>query len=250
MIPNFSEVEFYVKSTDCSMDFCLAPYVLLSDLQESADKGANDCGWGRDYINSQGFCWIVLRCELDIIRLPSWREKFTVRTWSEGCKKLFWDREYEVFDSNGEVIAKGTSVWILANMNDHSPVFPSKLVGASNFTPQRNLMALGHSCPKLKVPDINFFEKPVVLSKYGDYTELDHNHHVNNTRYVAWIYDALYKDGRSLTNVKNININYISEVKSGEKVDIYIQDEDDGILVCGYKNENVGVFASKLKFCV
>jgi len=250
MNPDYSEIMFYVKSTDCGMDSCLAPYVLLSDLQESADKGADDCGWGRDFINSQGFCWIVLRSELSINRLPSWRENFTVRTWSEGCKKLFWDREYEVLDSNGDLIAKSTSVWILANMNDHSPVYPSKLEGVSSFEPQRNIMVLGHSCPKIKIPDVLYFDSNPVVSKYADYSELDHNKHVNNTRYLAWIYDALYKTGKDVSKVNNININYISEVKSGEKVDIYVKDEDDGVLVCGYRSENSGVFSSRLIFCV
>ena len=47
---DYSELEFYTKSTDCGTDSRLAPYVLLSDLQETADKGAADTGWGRDEI--------------------------------------------------------------------------------------------------------------------------------------------------------------------------------------------------------
>lgn len=248
MNPEYSDVEFYVKSTDCGIDSCLAPYVLLSDLQESADKGANDCGWGRDFINSQGFCWIILRCELEIIRLPAWREKFTVRTWSEGCKKLFWDREYEVIDSKGNIIAKATSVWILANMKDHTPVFPSHLEGVSSFTPQRNKLVLGHSCPKLRSNKIEDFSSTPIVSKYADYSELDHNFHVNNTRYVAWIYDALFKLNYDLSKIRNVNINYISEVKSGEKVDIYVKEDGNDLTICGYRNNDSIVFASKIGF--
>ncbi len=54
-----SVVNFYVKSTDCGTDSCLAPYVLLSDLQETADEGAADTGWGRDDIGEYDCCWIV-----------------------------------------------------------------------------------------------------------------------------------------------------------------------------------------------
>ena len=108
-------------------------------------------------------------------------------------------------------------------------------------------MALGEPCPKLKIPVRTDEEKPVI-TKYADYTELDHNHHVNNTRYLAWIYDALYKSGYDIHGVCDININYISEVKSGQKVDIYITKSDEGLYVYGLRDENSGVFVCEIRF--
>jgi len=244
---DYSELDFYTKSTDCGTDSCLAPYVLLSDLQETADKGAADTGWGREAIGDYNCCWIILRCLVSIKRLPSWKEEFTIRTWSCGAKKLFFDREYEVYDSNHECIVSATSVWILADKDTHRPVFPSALDKLPQRLSQSDKMALGQSCPKLKIPKKGEDVKPVI-TKYADYSELDHNNHVNNTRYLAWVYDALFKGGYGLHKVNEININYISEVKSGQKVDIYVDKSEEGLYVYGYRDDESGVFVCEIRF--
>ncbi|MBR1797193.1 MAG: hypothetical protein IJ757_04170 [Clostridiales bacterium] len=249
MMPDYSELEFYVKSTDCATDSHLAPYVLLSDLQETADKGAADTGWGREAIGEYDCCWIVLRCQMSLRRLPSWKESFKIRTWSCGARKLFFDREYEIFDETGELIGSSTSVWILAEKETHRPVFPSKLPTLPQDFAQSDRLALGESCPKLKLP-IRPEDKAPVIIKYADYTELDHNHHVNNTRYLAWIYDALYKGGYDVHGITDININYMSEVKSEERVELYIIDTENGVLVSGYREDDTGVFTSEIRFGV
>ena len=89
-------------------------------------------------------------------------------------------------------------------------------------------------------------DKPVII-KYADYTELDRNRHVNNSRYTAWAYDALFKSGYDVSAVKEISINYNSEVKQGEKVELYIADSGEKLAVYGYKDVDTKVFAAELK---
>ena len=244
---DYSELTFYTKSTDCGTDSCLAPHVLLADLQETADKGAADTGWGREAIGEYDCCWIILRCRIRIDRLPSWKEEFTISTWSCGNKKLFFDREYEIFDKNGVILGSASSVWILAEKSTHRPVFPSKLETLPQDVVQSDRLALGQTCPKLKIPALSQDLKPLI-TKYADYTELDHNHHVNNTRYLAWVYDALFKAGFDVHQVCDININYISEVKCGQKVDIYSVESEEGLLVFGYRDDSSGVFVCEIRF--
>lgn len=244
---DYSEVSFYTKSTDCGTNSALAPHVLMSDLQETADKGAADTGWGREAIGEYDCCWIILRCRLSFTRLPSWKEEFTIRTWSCGANKLFFDREYEIYDKDKKKIGGASSIWILAEKSTHRPVFPSKLEALPQDMCQSEKLSLGEQCPKLKIPALGEEEQPVII-KYADYTELDHNHHVNNTRYLAWVFDALYKGGFKVHEVCDININYISEVKSGQKVDIYCHETGDSLLVFGYREDNTGVFVCEIRF--
>ena len=112
---------------------------------------------------------------------------------------------------------------------------------------QSEKLSLGEQCPKLKIPGLNDGDKPLI-TKFADYTELDHNNHVNNTRYLAWVFDALYKGGFKVHDVCDININYISEVKSGQKVDIYCRDNNDSLLVYGYREDDTGVFVCEIRF--
>ncbi len=245
-----SEVTFYTKSTECGTDSRLAPHVLMADLQETADKGADDTGWGREAIGRYGCCWIILRCRLKFTDLPAWKDGFTVKTWTCGVNKLFFDREYEICDKNGNVIGRSTSVWIVAEKETHRPVFPSKLEDLPQDFAQSDRLSLGEPCPKLKIPDRGLYTDDPLIIKYADYSELDHNHHVNNTRYVAWIYDALYKSGVDVHRINDININYISEVRAGEKIEIFASEADNGMFIAGFKDGDRGVFASRVGFCI
>ena len=82
----------------------------------------------------------------------------------------------------------------------------------------------------------------MIITKFADYSELDHNDHVNNTRYIAWAYDALYKLGKDLRMIMKFDINYHSEVKSGERVDLYYMNEDGNDIIYGYKADGTKVF--------
>ena len=88
-------------------------------------------------------------------------------------------------------------------------------------------------------------DKPVII-KYADYNELDRNRHVNNSRYTAWAYDALFKQGIDVSLIEDIIINYNSEVLAGEKVELFISQNIDKISVYGYKNTDTKVFAAEL----
>ena len=85
-----------------------------------------------------------------------------------------------------------------------------------------------------------------MIIKYADYTELDRNRHVNNSRYTAWAYDALFKCGYDVSLIEDLVINYNSEVRAGEKVELFITQNAEKVCVFGYKNIDTKVFACEL----
>lgn len=248
MESDFSEVSFYVKGTDCSNNSRLSTAVFMGDLQEAADTGAADTGFDRFLIEKFNACWIILRMRVHIIDMPKWRDTFKVRTWSTGCDKFFFDREFEVFNSNGDVIAMASSIWIMAEIDTHRPIIPSRIEGISKFDGQGDRLVFGTKAAKAKIPSLEEGVSPVV-SKFADYSELDWNGHVNNTRYIAWICDAMYKAGANPGDIEDLTINYISEVKEGEKVDIYLTENEGIYTVYGYKNGDNGVFTAQISLC-
>ena len=143
-----------------------------------------------------------------------------------------------------------TSTWILADWNTHRPVIASKRPELPPCVAESDKKVFGTNCPKIEFPDksdvAGAADKPVII-KYADYTELDRNRHVNNSRYTAWAYDALFKSGYDVSAVKEISINYNSEVKQGEKVELYIADSGEKLAVYGYKDVDTKVFAAELK---
>lgn len=247
--PSYTELEVYCKATECGIGDKLYASVLIGDLQEAAEQSSNTLGYGTDFLKENNICWIILRMHLEFDRLPLWHEKFKIRTWATGLEKLYYGREFEVYDSDGVRIGKATSTWILADWNTHRPVIASKRPELPPPLVQSPEKVFGTNAPKIDFPDKDKVagesDKPVII-KYADYTELDRNRHVNNSRYTAWAYDALFKSGYDVSSVKEISIMYNSEVKQGEKVELYISDLGEKLAVYGYKDADTKVFAAEL----
>ena len=248
--PPYTELEVYCKATECGIGDKLYASVLIGDLQEAAEQSSNTLGYGTDFLKENNICWIILRMHIEIDRLPEWHETFKIRTWATGLEKIYYGREFEVYDSGGTRIGKATSTWILADWNTHRPVIAGKRPELPPAFIQSEEKVFGINCPKIDFPDkkdiAGSSEKPVII-KYADYTELDRNRHVNNSRYTAWAYDALFKSGYDVSSVKEISINYNSEVRQGEKVELYIAGSGSKLAVYGYKDADTKVFGAELK---
>ncbi len=252
--PNFAEREFKVECHECSRDDLIFPSVLTGDFQEVAEDGVFDYGMDTPSLKENGFCWIILRMSVEMDRFPAWKEDFKIRTWGCGARGVFWRRDYAVFDKENKEIGRASSEWIVANDDNHGPVRPNQVEAVFKdksegkiLEPQWDRLAFDYSAPKLRFPSDDTSPGDPVITKFADYSELDHNDHVNNTRYIAWAYDALFKLGVDLRSVKKFDINYHAEVLSGEKVDLYYSKDDGFDTIYGYKGDGTKVFIFKCR---
>ncbi len=247
---NHTDLELFCKATECGIGDNLFASVLIGDLQEAAEKGSDSLGYGSDFLWENHICWIILRMKLKLVRLPSRKERITISTWATDLQKISYGRDFEVTAEDGSVLAQATSTWILADTNTHRPVIARKRPELPQYSPDGSApKVFGEDCPKLVFPERSEIEtvssKPVI-SKYADFSELDRNLHVNNSRYTAWAYDVLFKYGIDVNKVSEIIINYIAEVKAGEKVDLFLVEKEDSLLICGYKNDDVKAFCVEM----
>ena len=246
----FTEMEVCCKATECGIGDKLYCSTLIGDLQEAAERSSNTIGYGTDFLRENNICWIILKMRLHFSELPSWHETFRIRTWANVIEKIYYGRDFEIYNADNKLIGMATSTWILADWNTHRPVIAQKRPELPPQAIQDPRLVFGELCPRVVFPARNDIagetDKPVII-KYADYNELDRNRHVNNSRYTAWAYDALFKNGYDVSLIEDLIINYNSEVKAGEKVELFITDEDGKICVFGYKNIDTKVFAVELK---
>ena len=246
----YTDLPVYCKATECGIGDKLFASVLIGDLQEAAERSSSKDGYGTDFLRENNICWIILRMHLKFNRLPSWHEQFTIRTWGTDLKKISYGRDFEIRSEDGALIGQATSTWILADMGTHRPVIARKRPELPPYDPTDRPKVFGEDCPKLVFPEREEVEKITskpVISKYADFSELDRNLHVNNSRYTAWAYDVLYKYGIDVDSVSEIIINYVAEVKAGEKVDLFLVEQEGSMLICGYKNEDVKAFCVEIR---
>ncbi|MDR1506982.1 MAG: acyl-ACP thioesterase [Treponema sp.] len=199
-------------------------------FQEAAMSHAEILGVGREVMKTSGRVWILSRMSVFMERRPRFGETITVRSWPRGTSTIFAVRDYDIRDAGDNIIIRGRSGWLILDMEKRRPLRPQAVVEA--LPPNEGLDSLpgtsaGSAAPSGLHPAFAEYtpDSPHVFhtTRTARYSDIDYNGHVNNTRYIQWIQDlfdppAILENARSM----RIDINYLSEVKSGETVELFL----------------------------
>ncbi|MDR2097603.1 MAG: acyl-ACP thioesterase [Spirochaetaceae bacterium] len=209
------EKKYMVTVGDVDAERYIKPSVLFNFFQGITTEHGEDLGVGLDFMLKNGQGWIISRLSVLIERRPVFADTLTIRTWPQGFERLLYARNYDVLDESGGVIARASSSWLILDIEKRRPLRPAALAVAMPSNEGRIFLEGGApGLAKRDMPD-------KIAERTAFYSDIDFNGHVNNVRYIEWIQDAL--PGGFIKNVKRlrIDINYVSEVVCGEKVEIY-----------------------------
>jgi len=223
-----------IHGTDTDYKDQIQMHSLFSMMQEAASLNADEYGWGAEVLDKLDTCWLLLRVSVKMTRRPSWQEKITIDTWSRGNERLFFLRDFIYYDGIGAKIGVGSSVWILANKTTHRPVRPVDLTGVLTIAADE-MQAMSQNPPKVSpMADTAWMTSHLAdkntIVKFADFSEIDRNLHVNNTRYIAWCLDAAHSKSLDQGDILGIDINYNAEIHFGEKVVLFINDVNESDL--------------------
>jgi acyl-ACP thioesterase len=202
-------------------------------LQESAWRHASELGFGFEDMKSNNQVWVIISFKLKMEMLPRWGDKIIVETWPRKLERLLAMRDFEIKSLDGEPLGVATSSWMVLDMDTRRPCRVDKLESLLNHT--QNRMALSEDAPLLKNSDkldLNF-EHQV------QYSEIDHNGHVNNTRYIDWCYNSIPSSFHRQRQFHELTVNYLSEVRENEVIQIKRNDTNtDPTLFQGSRPSN------------
>ncbi len=224
-----SPYSFEILGTDTDNRDMLHSASLFSFMQEAAYYNSEYLGFGASELDQRGLCWLLLKMSVRMHSLPAWRNTISVDTWSRGARRLMFLRDF-TFTCAGEPEPFGAaaSEWLIASAGDHRPQRPDRVFPDKTEVPDA-ASAFSFACPKL--PSLAADIEPV-LRKTAEFSDIDRNRHLNNTRYAAWAIDTLYTgstDGRQHI-LQGIDINYLLEVKFSEAINLFRQPvEADGL---------------------
>lgn len=210
---------------------------VLDLFQNAAVRHAILLGAGTSSINALGYFWMIAKNEVHYLKHPGLISSVKVVTWPLSPSRFFFDRHYQVTnDAGDEVIIEGRSRWVLVSMRDR------KMVGSNNY--HYPLPSFSAGLPRFKeaFPLINEGEEVV-----GTYvvrpSDLDENHHLNNSRYGNIIFDFLTQSANEVIN--DFSIQYLNEAAVGDTLVIYRSINGPRILISGRKNDII-VFKSEV----
>lgn len=218
-----------VYETDIFQQLKVASFFRLMEL--GAQRHADNLRVSNEDMLRIGRSWVLSRTKLVLQRLPAAQEWITWRTWPKGfSQKIFFAREYEFADGEGNLLAQATSSWIIFDLKSRRMV-PSTVMKL-DFPVNTEHHAIREDLQKISAPP----NMEPAYQLQARYSALDELHHVNNARYVDWALDAFqYEFHREFTPA-SIQINFLSEVRPEEQLELLKGElEDGGWVVRGEK---------------
>lgn len=213
---------------------------LAKFLQETAGEHAEDLGFGFTKFKEMNIAWVLYKQVIQIEEWPEWGDEIYLKTWPTLAEKLFCYRDFEILNSDQELIGKVSTSWIVINLETRRPLRTSKF----------------YDLPQTEWKDLNFPElikNKLSSEKAADcirkhkvqLQDIDLNNHVNNTRYIDWAFDyykpeflnkhklltaelqfqqeAVYDDEVELETVLNDEIKHDHIIKREGKMLVFIR---------------------------
>lgn len=229
----FIEHKCHIGLRDIGIGNKLKNKSLLGFLEDAGGIHSDIAGYGVEDIDKTNLSWVVLGWKIEIIKRPSYGEWLNIKTWSRKTNKFYAYRDYEVYNGANELVAKGTSKWVILDIKKKTiATLTDKIVGPYE---KEDRQALEEE-PKYKIVEPkNYINKcDYQISK----SIIDVNKHVHNTSYIDIAYEALPEEIYYSEELNNIEIIYKKEIKYGEIVKCcYSKIGDEHIIVIKDENE-------------
>ena len=205
----------YFQVTDIAVDCYgrLKSSMILFFAQEIAGRHCVQLSLDYDSLAEKRLFWAVTRHKVQITRLPMHGETIRIETWPMPTTRVAYPRSMVAYDAQGNELFRSISLWVLMDLDTRSMILPGKSGISVNGTLRGN--ELSSPLGLVAKPMDRFRERTV------SFTDLDRNGHMNNTRYLDWIYDLLPSDFHRCHSIQELTACYMSEAKEGQTLQLY-----------------------------
>jgi len=221
----------------------LKPAAFMDLAQEIAYWAAQELGFGYDTLHIHHTAWVLSRMHLHFHNAPAWRDLVKLYTWHKGSAGLFYMRDFDLTDSQGNKMVSATSSWVVIDERTRRFVRPEDLAQFLSVDYEVD-NAIEEPAPKVTFP------KGVEAEPAGEhlvaFSDIDLIGHTNNARYVVWAMDHIpYEDAKK--PIKDLYINFNKETTAGETVHFFRYREDATWYVEGTVDDK-SCFVVKMEF--
>jgi acyl-ACP thioesterase len=203
--------EFLVSSADVDFEQKLRFSSLTNFLIQSAWQHAESLGWGVDELHKYNLVWVLSGLQIKLDQFPRWRETITIETWPKGMNRLFYLRDFHVYNPHMEVIGRASSSWLIIDMERRRPRLHN--TESDVFQQNINKHAIEDPLPVLKWEG-ETFKSEINKVRFSD---VDINHHLTTTRYIDWMFDTFSPGDISECRPKELIVNFNKEVGYGQQ---------------------------------
>ena len=218
--PTFTSIleqDYEINFVQCYPNGVLKYTDLCNIFQITAGIHADLGGISFSDMQEHHQAWVMSKMRLEVINLPKWKEKVTVKTWIKSLENSRSTRCLELYRGNEKLVGCET-YWVVINTQTRRP---------------ENL-ALQHE-HFIKFPENNASEKEVqkinlnvAFKKVLDYrvqlSDIDIVNHANNVKYLEWCLNAMDAKFVLRQKIKGFEMNFLKELNLND--DVVIQNHE------------------------
>ncbi|MBE5876127.1 MAG: acyl-[acyl-carrier-protein] thioesterase [Lachnospiraceae bacterium] len=210
-------MERTVSYSEIDMDLNLSIPGLVRYLQDVVIFDSESRGADIEYLAKVHRAWVLGAWQIVIDRIPRFREEVRITTFPYDFKGFIGYRNFVIESMDGECLVRVNSMWSHMDTEAMRPVKPTDEMMQHYQTSEK--LDMDYAPRKIAVSGEGVEIEHIKVRK----SQIDTNHHVNNTEYIAMAYEYL-PDG---VTVKQLRTEYKKPaLMNDEIVPIVYQTED------------------------
>ena len=234
----FIEHDFHMTIRKIDSKTNLTNKAILSFFEDIGGYHSDLAGYGLKQIAETKISWVLLHWKFKVIKRVKYSDRpLRVKTWSRGAVRACTLRDFEIYDSDGDLCVVGTSKWTLIHLEKGLMKLTEELL--NSFQTEN----------KIAMPDFDLkkiIEPENYLSVY-DYTvlrkDLDINGHMHNLNYLDLAYEALPKDVYESNSFDNVEIMYKKGAFLGDNLKCFYSHTGNEHIVTIKSEDNTALHA-------
>ena len=215
-------LEYKVTTSTCDSEGRLKLYSALQMMQDCSEMWIDSEPGVKQYFTEQNMAQLLASRQVEVIRVPEYKEELTVTTSVYGMKPMFGFRNTFIYDAEGKPCYR---TWSMGAFVDKSN---GKLKRVDDATIASMTLE-----PQL---EMNYKDRRIILPKEGGEmldpirvlrADIDYNKHLNNANYIRMAMELLPED----FEVKGLRVEYRVPAKLGDMLIPTLFKIDGGIII-------------------
>ena len=200
-------LNYIVTTSACDSNGQLKLYSALQMMQDCSEMWIDTEPVVKQYFTEQNMAQLLATRQVEIVRVPSFKEKLTVTTSVYGMKPMYGFRNTFIYDAQGKPCYK---TWSMG-------AFVDKSLGKLKRVDDETIASMTLE-PQL---EMNYRDRRIILPREGGVlcgpvavmkADIDYNKHVNNANYTRVAMELLPDD----FEVKGMRMEYRVAAKLGD----------------------------------
>ena len=215
-------LKYKVTTSCCDSEGRLKLYSALQMMQDCSEMWIDSVPVVKRYFAEQNMAQLLATRQVEVVRVPEYKEELTVTTSVYEVKPMFGFRNTFIYDADGNPCYK---TWSMG-------AFVHKAAGKLKRVDDATIQSMKLD-PQL---EMNYKDRRIILPKEGGEVlepvrvlraDIDYNRHMNNANYVRVAMELLPED----FEVRGLRVEYRVAAKMGDNLVPTMYKHDDVIIV-------------------